>query len=480
MSPRIRIALPALVAAALASSVARAADAPPTFAEIAPILHANCASCHHAGEIGPMSLLSYEEVRPWAKSIRKSVAERSMPPFHVDTKAVHYKNDASLSQKDIDAILAWVDAGSPQGDPAAAPAPPAFPDTWTMGEPDLIFHGTQDTFLPAHATDREIGYLGRTFDTSALTEDVWIQGWEIRGTAKGVIHHANLALSPAPFDTSGGADVIGQAVRPGGDYIGSYLPGCRPMFYPEGTAYLLPKGYHLGIQVHYVGGEKDQTDHLMFGVRFAQGRIDKRVRVVGLVGVDSDLSIPPHTPDWVLAAEVNLIYDTILLSSGAHMHLRGSKYLHETILPDGSAKLLAWAPNYDFNWQSTYWLAEPILAPKGSKVRTYAHYDNTSNNPNVDRPDIHVKRGSWTEDEMLNSWAHAVLADEKMGLMVKDGKAVGRADDAVESEHPTIFQGLVARRLSKDGIITVPPVTDVSAFAPTEASAASETAGAGF
>ncbi len=450
----------ALAGAAVADDNATSA---PTFSkDIAPIFYQNCTSCHHKGEIGPMSLMNYEEVRPWAKSIKKTVVEKSMPPWHPDSTKMKYREDRSLTPTQIATIAKWVEAGAPAGNPADAPKAPEYTGTWTMGEPDLIFHATKDQLIPANATDKEIGYHGYIFDTSALTEDTYIRAWEIRGTASGVIHHANLALSPRAFVDDGKGDIIGQAAVPGGDYVGSYLPGCRPMEYPEGTAYLLPKGSHLAIQVHYIGKEETVTDHLMFGVKFAQGRIDKRVRIVGLIGVDENLDIPPHAPDYVLSAEVKLMYDVNILSSGAHMHLRGWKYVMENVLEDGTKRLITEVPRYDFQWQSNYWLAEPLQAPKGSWVRTTAHYNNTSENPNVDQPELRVKRGSWTQDEMLNSWSHAVIADEKLGLNIKDGKVASKFPDAQTKPHPVILQGHVARKLSADGaFIEQPMVADV-------------------
>lgn len=419
-------------------------------ADIAPILYENCASCHRPGEIGPMSLLSYEEVRPWAKSIREEVANRSMPPWHADSSQVAYSNDRRLSEGDIAKIIAWVDAGAPRGDLALAPEPPDFSSDWVMGEPDMIFRTTKSVFIPANATDREIGYRTLIFDTSALTEDRYIRSWEIRGTTTGLIHHANLVSSPRPF-VEGRSDIFVQAAVPGGDYVGSYIPGCRPMVYPEGTAYKLPAGSHMAIQVHFVGTDHDVDDYLMFGIRMAEGRVDKRVRVVGLINVDQGLDIPPHATDYVLAAETDLLFDTKILSSGAHMHLRGWKYRQTNILPDGTERLVTEVPRYDFNWQSTYWLEEPIFAPKGSKVRTVAHYNNSEENPGVPDPGARVTRGSWTEDEMLNSWSHCVLNDEKLGLKIEAGRVVGKYDDAQDTPHPFLLQGLFSRMLSKDG-----------------------------
>lgn len=433
----------------------RADDAPsaaaPTWAkDVAPILYDSCTSCHRPGEIGPMSLMNYEDARPWAKSIRDAVSTRQMPPWHADSSKMEYKNDLSLTQDKIDAIVKWVDAGSPRGNLAEAPAPPDYSSGWVMGEPDLIFNTTRKMLIPAGATDQEIGYQYFIFDTSALTEDLYIQGWEIRSQETGLIHHANLVMGPQPF-VEGDDNIFAKVAVPGGDYVGSYIPGCRPMMYPEGTAYKIPKGYHMAIQVHYIGKDHDVMESPMFGVRLAQGRVDKRVRVVGLINVDNDLNIPPNTPDYVLGAEASLLFDTLILSSGAHMHLRGWSFRQTNILPDGTERLVTDVPRYDFNWQSTYWLKEPMFAPKGSAIRSVAHYNNTSENPNVAHPELTVTRGSWTEDEMLNAWSHCVLADEKLGLDVKDGRVVGTFPDAQTKPHPFLLQKVASRILTNDG-----------------------------
>ncbi len=434
--------------------LSNADDAPsastPTWAEtVAPIVFDNCVGCHRPGEIGPFSLLSYKDARPWAKSIREAVASRSMPPWHADSAKVEYRNDRSLAQDQIDAIVAWVDAGAPMGDPAVAPPAPAE-ITWAMGEPDMIFHALREVPIPANATDREIGYQYFAFDTSQLTEDLYIKGWELRDQESGLIHHANLVMGPQPFE-DGSDNIFAKVAVPGGDYVGSYLPGCRPMEYPEGTAYKLPKGYHMAIQVHYVGKDTDAIGSPMFGIRLADGRIDKRVRVVGLVNVDNDLNIAPNEPDYVLGAEADLLFDTLILSSGAHMHLRGWSFNQTAFLPDGSEQLVTDIPRYDFNWQSTYWRKEPVFAPKGTRIRSIAHYNNTSENPNVTDPGARVTRGSWTEDEMLNAWSHCVLADENLGLEVNNGRVVGTFPDAQQKGHPMLLQKITSRIITNNG-----------------------------
>lgn len=417
-----------------ATATVRAEGEKVTYAkDVAPILNARCVECHRPGEIGPMSLTSYEEVRPWAKSIMKAVHERVMPPWHADSSKVAYSNDRSLSEDQIATIVAWAKQGAPMGDPADLPAAPVFNPTWGMGEPDMIFHATEDFTI--RSGEGNIAYQSVYFGP-VVEEDLYVTGWEIRPTERSLVHHANLVRAPVQLPEVG----IGQAVLAGGDYIGSYLPGARPMSYPEGTALRIPKGNIIQIQVHYVPTQGEPlTDHLMFGVKLANGRVDKLMRTVGTD--EYEIGIAPNGT-FDMDSEVTLNYDLTLLSSGAHMHLRGSSYTTKAILPDGSEKLITEVPDYDFNWQSNYQLANPVSVPKGTRYFVKAHWDNTANNPRNPAPEQEVVYGEWTENEMLTTWSHAVLTDEKLGLKVENGRLVGKFEDAQETPHPFILQTL--------------------------------------
>jgi hypothetical protein len=408
--------------------------APPTFTkDVAPIFNEKCASCHRPNEIAPFSVLDYDTVRPWAKAIRKSVSEKSMPPWHADSSKTEFLNDRSLKEDQIKVIIDWVDQGAKKGNPKDLPDIPEFDDTWAMGKPDFIFHATTDFVVPAG--EQNIRYQSVHFGP-VLEEDMYITEWEIRPTERRSVHHANLVRAPKAMSRVG----IGPAVLSGGDYLGSYLPGARPFSYPEGTALKLPKGNTIQIQVHYVGQDEEITDHLMFGVRLAKGRVDKLIRTVGTD--NNDMTIQPHDPNFTMDAEVNINYDLTLLSSGAHMHTRGSAYEMYAILPDGTKKLIADVPRYDFNWQTNYELAKPVDLPKGSKYHVQAKWDNSDKNPNNPDPSATVDYGPWTEDEMLVTWSHVVLADEKLGYKMENGKITGRYEDAVDSKQPQLLQSL--------------------------------------
>lgn len=411
-----------------------AAAAPLTYnKDVAPIVYEKCLSCHREGEIAPFSMESFDTIRPWAKSIRKTVAAGEMPPWHADSHKTEFLNDRSLSQEQIETIVNWVDQGAREGDPADLPPMPEFHSEWAMGEPDMVFTADREFLVPAG--DQYIPYQSIYFEP-AIDEDLYIVEWEILPSERAAVHHANLVRAPKQLETVG----IGEAVASGGDYLGSFLPGARPFAYPAGTAYRIPAGDHIQIQVHYSGRDADLTDHLRFGVRFAQGRIDKIVRTAGTD--DYEFDIAPYEPDWVMNTEVTLLYPVTIYSSGAHMHTRGSAYTMTAILPDGTEKLIADVPRYDFNWQSNYELANPVPVPAGTKLHVEAHYDNSENNKNNPDPSQRVVYGKWTENEMLTTWAHITLDKENQGLLMKDGRVVGRADDGVEFTHPPLLQTL--------------------------------------
>lgn len=423
-----------LIIALLTVSLSATAAERLTFTkDIAPIVNKNCVSCHRPGEIAPFSFLDYDAARPWAKSIRKAVYEKSMPPWHADSSKTKFLNDRSLPQDEIDLIVKWVDQGAVEGDPSDLPAAPEFNDTWAMGEPDLVFHPQREFVVPA--LKQEIPYQSIWFEVD-IQEDLYVSEWEVRPTERRSVHHANLVRQPKQTKRVG----IGTAVMAGGDYIGSYLPGSRPVSYPEGTALRIPKGSSIGIQVHFVGLEEPITSHIRFGVKLAQGRVDKIVRTIGTDHTTFDIA--PNQAEYVVDSEVSLLYPLTILSSGIHMHLRGSAYTASAVFPDGTEKLIADIPQYDFNWQSNYELANPIEVPAGTKYHIRAVWDNSAKNPNNPDPSMHIKYGPWTNDEMLNTWSHVVLTEEKLGLKVKDGRVVGKYDDAVDSEHPFLLQSL--------------------------------------
>src|SRR6185295_600916 len=173
---------------------ASASAAAPTFSgEVAPILYARCVTCHRPGEVAPMSLITYKDVRPWASSIREKVMSRAMPPWHADRQYGAFRNEQSLTQTEIDTIAKWASAGAPEGNPAKMPALPKFPEGWQIGTPDLVFEMPTAFNIPARGT---IEYQYFEVPTN-FTEDRWVQAGEVRAGDRKHVHHVIVSVREA-------------------------------------------------------------------------------------------------------------------------------------------------------------------------------------------------------------------------------------------------------------------------------------------
>src|SRR5438105_1299008 len=233
----VMIAMPAI-------AVAQATQAPVTFTkDVAPILQSHCQVCHRPDTFAPMSLLTYEDARPWAKSIKQKVVAREMPPWYIDKNVGvrHFKNDVSLTDAEISTISKWVDAGAPKGDPADMPPPRKFArdDAWHMGQPDLIVTLPKDQLIPAAGADRWIDVLADT----GLTEDRYIQGVEVI-TTKGFrsVHHVTTSMKHED-DADDGDNVQGS-------FLNEYALGKNADVFPEGAGRLIKAGTKINFNLH--------------------------------------------------------------------------------------------------------------------------------------------------------------------------------------------------------------------------------------
>lgn len=416
-----RASILALAAAAFAAPLTAVADDNPTasatFArDIAPILQAHCQTCHRPGEAAPMSLLTYQDARPWAKSIREQVSSRAMPPWHADPAVGKWRNDPSLTDAEIDKVVKWANGGAPEGNPADAPPPHEWSEGWLIGKPDMIFTMPVEQKLPADLVDQ---YRYIAIPTK-LQEDTWIEAIEVRPGNREVVHHVNAfettslasvdmkaltaALPDNRKDKEGKAKKMsGQGSGPQGEppgRVGGFLPGGLPIVMAEGEAILLPKGCSLLLQVHY---HKESgvaaTDRSSVGVRVCKN--PPKVRARGGAVDNCWFTIPAGAADHQVDAETVLDDDIKITGMSPHMHLRGKDYKVWAELPGGERRDLLNVPRYDFNWQTTYEPAEPIALPKGTKLRTQAHYDNSKGNKFNPNPEIDVEWGEPTTDEMM-------------------------------------------------------------------------------
>ena len=394
--------------------------APPTFsADVAPILQRACQRCHQETGIGPMALVTYEEVRPWARQIRDRVERRIMPPWHIDrTVGIQaFKNDASLTDDEIGTIVRWVDAGAPEGDPADLPPPVEWPPAseWelaaTLGQPDLVVRSAPYTVT----ADGQDQWWNPVVEFEGLPEPRWIKAAEFKPSyplGVRVVHHGHARLQQPEDDF---------VVRLAGMGVGK-----RWDLLPEGVGKLVRPGpAQIRFSLHYFPvGEQVDDDVVEVGVWFHPRGYEPELVTAGEVRhlIDGtfttgprarDLIIPPH--GYLTLEHAYVMESPVLLHSfRPHMHMRGSAMSMEAIYPDGRREMLSSVDRYDHNWQIAYVYADhaqPLL-PKGTVLLFHSQYDNTADNPINPDPDQWVLFGARGVDEMSHAWVGMTHLDE--------------------------------------------------------------------
>ncbi len=337
--------------------------------------------------MAPMALTSYQEVRPWAKSIRQMVRSKTMPPWFADPCCGKFSNDRSLAPADIDSIIQWVDSGAPAGDPKSAPIVRDPPTGWNLGIPDAVFAIPKPFQVPAKGPvdyQRFVVPLG-------FKEDRWIQSVEVRPGARSVVHHVVVYIREA-----GQTWVTGFTKA---DILQVYAPGTAPETWPEGMAKLIPAGADLIFEIHYTPKGKPAVDQTRAAVIFAKALPAKRVLTLQMS--NDRFEIPPGEPNYRVTAWGTLPNDALLLSFFPHMHLRGKSFEFTRILDNGQPQILLRVPHYDFYWQLSYRLATPMLLKKGSRLEWIAVFDNSPNNPRNPDPSAEVHYGEQSDSEMM-------------------------------------------------------------------------------
>ena len=364
--------------------------------DVAPIIYNRCIECHRTGEIAPMSLLTYQEVRPWAKSIRQRVVERQMPPWSADPHYGKFSNDPSLSQKEIDTIVAWVDAGAPKGDDKDMPPAPKFVSGWTIGKPDVVLEMQEEYSVPADGT---VPYLYFTIPTG-FKEDKWVSAMEIKPGDRGVVHHVIAFVSdPGASGRRGGA--AGEAQQ-GRGQLGGITPNKTGIFFGPGTARLIKAGSNIVFQMHYTTNGVATKDRTSIGLVFTKEPPTKTL-VTGNA-MNARFVIPAGDGNHEVKSSTTFKEDVHLTSFMPHMHFRGKDFIYTAVYPDGRSEVLLSVPKYDFNWQLTYIPEKPIALPKGTRLDCVAHFDNSTRNKFNPDPSKEVRWGDQTWEEMMIGW----------------------------------------------------------------------------
>jgi hypothetical protein len=462
MKRAVSLLVGTLAAAAIFTTASPSAqnNAPTFTKDVAPIIFEKCAGCHRPGEVGPMTLLSYEDARPWARAIKAKVVAREMPPWGADPEhSLPMRNDRSLTEKQIDTIARWVDAGAPRGNLADLPAPPTFAEGWTHGsEPDYVIEMPLEFAIPAEGELAVQNFYTKVpFDVDRFAEVV-----ELRPGNRAIVHHAGIYFVDLPDGAT--LDGQGRIVRPdgatsrggarnaefglpGSSKLLSFVPGRGVDAHRPDVGKRIPAGKYINWQMHYNPIGKPQTDRSRLGIWFnkvpvryevlirqagdplattkgavslyrAEGKeVEYTVDESGARRRSGTPNIPPHAADWHLTGITPVTEDITLYAMSPHMHLRGKSLRWVVTYPDGRDVTILDVPKFDFNWQINYELAEPLKIPAGSKIAGIGVYDNSLKNRWNPAPHLEVFWSEQSWDEMYQPFTEYSVDSQDLTLL---------------------------------------------------------------
>ena len=425
----VALAAVALGAPANAHAGEAAADTVTFTKDIVPIFQRSCQACHRPGSIAPMSLMTYEETRPWARSIKQRVETRKMPPWFIDrTVGIQdFKDDRSLTDEEIAIVSQWVDSGAPRGNPADLPPPMEFNDNlyeWTVAdelgrEPDLVVPIPEPFLVPAGSPNWWIELVSDT----GLTEDRWVKALETKPSITGfpVVHHASTSmfLPEAPEER---------------ERFGEYALGKTADIHPDGTGRIMKARTQLLWNLHYSANPngEDTYDQTSIALWFyPKGQEPDRRLSRQSVGSVTDLDFPAGE-SLVRTDGYTFLQNNVRLSVfQPHLHNLGKRQCMEAIYQDGRVQTLSCA-DWDFGWHIAYNYADhaqPLL-PKGTVLHTISWHDNSEANRWAADPRNWVGWGNRSTDDM--AFAHISwyeLTDEEYQAQLAERLAARQTND---------------------------------------------------
>jgi len=400
--------------------------------DVAPIFQERCQICHRPGTFAPMSLLTYEDARPWAKSIKEKVLMREMPPWHIDKNVgvQRFSNDISLSDEEIAVIVKWVDAGASKGNPADMPPARKFEEkeTFQVGQPDIIINLPKDVVVKAKAPDQWPDILV----DPGLTEDRYIKAVQIIPT-KGfpVIHHIRTSIVEPNDETrhSGKLDDTDGSLEVGeqGVFLNEYAIGKKGDVFPDGSGRLIKAGTKINFNLHLHAIGQPTAANVALGLKFyPKGYTPKYIETTEKLGDPKDLDIPPNADNARFDGYQTLTKPARLLSFQPHMHNRGKASCMEAIYPGGhKVEMISCVSRYQFAWHLVYLYEddEQPLLPAGTILHFISWYDNSRANRFNPDPDNLITYGQRTIDEMGGAWvSYYSLSDAEYKQQVEARK----------------------------------------------------------
>ena len=398
----------ALVLMMRAASFASAADV--TFnKDVLPILQRNCQVCHRPGEIAPMSFLTYEATRPWAKAIKEAVLTRRMPPWFADPEVGHFSNERKLTDAEMKTLVDWADGGAIEGKAGRLPPVKAWTAGWNIN-PDVVYE------MPKPYTIPEKGNLDYIYILlpAKFPQDTWVVDGEIQPGNRNAVHHASVIVRPPgspwlkdakvgePYIPPKTGAVATENFNARNDWLLGYVPGMAPQrnFDPEqDSGRLIPAGSDIFLELHYTGNGRKTEDLTKVGLVVASK--PPRKQLLNLVLYDTSFEIPPQTPNHIGKTWAILNEPATLVYLQPHLHLRGTGMEIRATYPDGRSEMLVRVPRYNYKWQVIYIEAKPVKLPKGTRIDVSATWDNSANNKFNPDPSQTVRIGQQAWDEML-------------------------------------------------------------------------------
>ncbi|HVG71712.1 MAG TPA: hypothetical protein VM819_12410 [Vicinamibacterales bacterium] len=386
-----------------------AVTAPTFYKDVLPVLQRNCQGCHRPGEVAPMSLLTYEQARPWARAIKTAVNNKQMPPWFADPNYGHFSNERRLSSKEIDTLNAWVDGGAPAGNASDAPAAVKFESGWNI-KPDIVVEMPKAFSIPASGT---INYK-YVVVKGVFTEDLWVSAAEMRPGNSKVLHHGKVWVRPPgskwmaraeygeAYERESHSALMGNnSIEEGNDILGKFNPGLGAQrFDIDGAAKFIPKGSDLVFELHYTTSGEPTSDASKLGLVLAKQA--PKTRYYFHAGPTAmNLAIPASDANAEVVSEITFGEEARLVYAQPHMHLRGKDFELRIVTPDKKTTTVlkgAW----NFEWQMGYQYAEPIALPKGARLQLITHFDNSPANRFNPDATKKVVWGPQNWDEMSN------------------------------------------------------------------------------
>jgi mono/diheme cytochrome c family protein len=380
--------------------------------EVIRVLQRSCLGCHRPGGIA-MSLATYEEARPWAKAIKEELLEKRMPPWHAVKGYGEFRNAPSLTQRDVDIIVNWVEGGAPKGDEKDLPAAPLFTNEWQLGKPDLTLKPDSESKVAADADEY------RTFVLPTdVKEDRWLRAVDLQPGNASVVHCATIyILRDAPTATTPPMmPVKGDSTTQDLLYawaLATWMPGQKTLALDEGIGDSLPAGSKLAVKIHYRGSGEASTDLSTIGLYFAKAPVSKPIGALGVTGPESVIPVSDELRQFKMSFSLTRDRQAIAIRPLVHPLL--TSFQATAYRPDGSEEVLIWTRGYKFDWRPTYYFKQPVQMPKGTRLEIIVYVDNSDTNPN--NPNDPAKPVRWAEltsaasDPSTGHWAVFLFAE---------------------------------------------------------------------